>query len=131
MNEKNLTKPSRLGWLALLTSTGTLTCCALPILLITLGFGSAVAALTMRYPLLVTLADYEVWMFGISAVLLVLSAWFIRARSAHCPADPILAARCRYAQSINSRVLAGAAIIWSIGFTARFLLLPLRNWLGI
>ena len=131
MSERNLTEQSRLGWLALFASTGTLICCALPILLVALGFGSVVAALTSRYPLLVTLSDYEGWMFGISAVLLILTAWLIWRRQTNCPADPDLAARCKHARSINQWVLSGAIIIWSIGFTARFLLLPLRNWLGI
>ena len=65
MGEQNLTGQSKLGWLALVATTGTLICCALPILLITLGFGSVVAALTFRYPLLVTLSEYEGWMFGL------------------------------------------------------------------
>ena len=131
MDENNLTGQSRLGWLALFASTGTLVCCALPILLVTLGFGSVVAALTFRYPLLVTLSEYEGWMFGLSAILLLLTAWFICGRQTHCPAEPALAARCVRTRSINQWVLLGAVIIWSIGFTARFLLLPLRNWLGI
>lgn len=131
MDEQNLTRQSRLGWLALFGSTGTLVCCALPILLVTLGFGSVVAALTLRYPLLVTLSEYEGWMFGLSAVLLTLAAWAIWGRGMHCPADPVLATRCQRTRVINQRVLSGALIIWAIGFTARFLLLPLRNWLGI
>lgn len=131
MNENKLTDYTQLGWLTLFASTTTLICCALPILLVTLGFGSVVAALTSRYPLLVTLAEYEGWMFGLSATLLILTAWFIWGRPMHCPADPVLAARCQRARSINRWVLTGAVIIWSIGFTARFLLLPLRNWLGI
>ena len=131
MNEQNLAGQSRLGWLALFASTGTLICCALPILLVALGFGSVVAALTSHYPMLVTLSEYEGWMFGLSALLLVLTAWFIWGRKTPCPTDPALAARCQRARSINQWVLAGAVIIWSIGFTARFLLLPLRNWLGV
>ncbi|MEN8108712.1 MAG: hypothetical protein ABFS22_11990 [Pseudomonadota bacterium] len=131
MDKQSVTGPSGLGWLAFLASTGTLICCALPILLVTLGFGSVVAALTSRYPLLVTLSDYEGWMFGLSAGLLALTAWFIWGRQTRCPADPVLAARCQRARSRNQWILSGAVIIWSIGFTARFLLLPLRNLLGI
>jgi hypothetical protein len=70
-------------------------------------------------------------MFGLSAALLVLTAWFIWGRQGRCPTDPVLAARCTRAHSINQRVLLVAALVWSVGFTARFLLLPLRNWMGI
>lgn len=131
MDEQNLAGQLRLSWLALFGSIGTLICCALPILLVTLGFGSVVATLTSNYPLLVTLSEYEGWMFGFSAALLMLAAWVIWGRQTHCPADPILAARCQHARLINQWVLSSSVIIWSIGFTARFLLLPLRNWLGI
>jgi len=44
MIENSINDNTRVGWLALFTSTGTLIYCALPILLVTLGFGSVVAA---------------------------------------------------------------------------------------
>ena len=131
MSMENRSDNTRLGWLVLFASTGTLICCALPILLVTLGFGSVVAALTSHYPVLVTLSEYEGWMFGISALLLGLAAWFIRGRQTHCPTEPELAARCKQTRLINRRVFWLAVIIWSIGFCARFLLLPLRNLFGI
>lgn len=131
MNMEYRADRTRLGWLALFVSTGTLICCALPILLVALGFGSVVAAMTSRYPLLVTLSEYEGWMFGISAGLLGLAAWFIWGRQTQCPADPELAKVCERARFINVRVLWVAVLIWSIGFSARFLLLPLRNWLSL
>ncbi len=128
---ENRADNTRLGWLALFASTGTLICCALPILLVALGFGSVVAALTSHYPLLVTLSEYVGWMFGISAGLLGLTAWFIWGRQTQCPADPELAKVCERARLINQRVFWVATLVWVIGFSARFLLLPLRNWLGI
>jgi hypothetical protein len=131
VNDTSFDDKSRVSWLALFTSTGTLICCALPILLVTLGFGSVVAALTSQYPLLVTLSEYEGWMFGLSAALLALTAWFFWRSGNHCPADPVLAARCKRARSINRMVFWSAVFIWSIGFAARFLLLPLRNWMGV
>ena len=36
-------------WLALLTTTGTLVCCALPIIFVSLGMGATVAALTSSH----------------------------------------------------------------------------------
>jgi mercuric ion transport protein len=128
MNRKEHTE---LGWLALFTSTGTLICCALPILLVTLGFGAVVASLTSQFPLLITLSEYDGWMFGISAGFLGLTAWLIWGREDRCPADPVNAERCRRSRRWNRRVFWSAAAIWAIGFTAAFLLLPLRNALGI
>ncbi|MCK5359096.1 MAG: hypothetical protein KAJ95_00635 [Gammaproteobacteria bacterium] len=131
MSEDNIVDKSRVSWLALFATGGTLICCALPILLVTLGFGSVVAALTMQFPLLVTLSEYEGWMFGLSAALLALTTLFIWGRPMHCPAEPGLAARCKHTRVINQRVFWLAVLIWTIGFCARFLLLPLRNLLGI
>jgi len=119
------------GWLALFTSTGTLICCALPILLVTLGFGAVVASLTSRFPVLVTLSEYDGWMFGISAVFLCLTAWVIWGREQRCPADPVLAARCVRSMRWNRRIFWCAAVVWTVGFTAAFLLLPIRNMLGV
>ncbi len=131
MSIENRTDHTLPGWLALFAATGTLICCALPILLVVLGFGSVVAALTSQFPVLVMLSEYEGWMFGISAALLALAAWFIWPRQENCPTDPGLAVRCKQARLINRRVLWLAVIIWLIGFSARFLLLPLRNLLGL
>ena len=66
-----------LSWLALFASTGTLICCAFPILLVSLGFGATVAAITSSIPVLITLSQYKVWIFIISGVLLAGSAWLI------------------------------------------------------
>lgn len=63
-----------LSWVALFASTGTLVCCALPILLVSLGAGATVAALTSALPILVTLSHYKLWVFGVSGLLLAVAA---------------------------------------------------------
>ncbi len=117
-----------LGALALFTSIGTLLCCALPILLVSLGLGSVVAAITLQLPILVTLAEYKLVMFIVSGILLALSAWFLW-RGASCPADPALAARCQRTNRWGKRLFWIASSFWLIGLTASYLLLPLRQWL--
>ncbi|NIB39722.1 hypothetical protein HBA55_09010 [Pseudomaricurvus alkylphenolicus] len=120
-----------LGWLALFASTGTLLCCALPILLVSIGMGAVVASLTSQFPVLAALASYESWMFGGSALILGIAAWVLWKSPVSCPADPILADRCMRAQTWNRRIFFLALAVWSVGFTAAFLLLPLRNLLGV
>jgi mercuric ion transport protein len=85
VSEVNLIDHGRVSWLALFASTGTLICCALPILLVALGFGSVVAAITSYFPVLVVLSENEGWMFGLSAILLGLTAWLLWGRQMHCP----------------------------------------------
>jgi mercuric ion transport protein len=122
---------SVLSWLTLFASTGTLLCCALPILLVSLGLGAVVASLTSSWPVLITLAEYEPWMFTVSGILLALTAWVLWFRAQQCPSDPVLAQHCEQARTWNRRVFWVAVIVWCVGFTAAFLLLPIRNMLGI
>lgn len=115
--------------LALFASTGTLICCALPILLASLGAGAAVVALTSQFPFLIPLSQQKEWVFGGSALLLGLAIWRVRVAGRTCPTDPELARRCRRMQSWNRGVLAFSAVIWGVGFFAAYLLLPLALWL--
>ncbi|VAW79750.1 hypothetical protein MNBD_GAMMA15-882 [hydrothermal vent metagenome] len=118
------------GWLALFASTGTLVCCALPIILVTLGFGSVVAAMTSSMPFLITLSQHKIAVFILSAGLLSVAGWMLYGRNTHCPTDPELARRCAQAQRWNRRIWGLGLTLWGIGFIAAFLSLPLRKWLG-
>jgi mercuric ion transport protein len=120
-----------LSWITLLASAGTLLCCALPILMVSLGFGAVVATLTSSLPALVTLAEYEPWMFSVSALLLGITAWVLWFRPQQCPSDPALAERCAKAGAWNRKVFWMAAVVWVVGFTATYLLLPIRNFMGV
>ncbi len=116
-------------WLTLFTSTGTLICCALPILLVTLGLGAAVASLTSSFPILITLSQHKEWIFAGSGALLVLAGWLMYRPGRACPTDPAAAALCERLQRWNRRVYWSAAAVWGAGFFAAYLLLPIRIWL--
>jgi len=118
------------SWLTLFASTGTLICCALPIIFVSLGFGATVAALTSSFPLLITLSKYKIWVFAFSAAMLALSGWLMY-RPRACPTDPELSRVCLRTQGWNRRIYWISALIWGIGFFAAFLALPLRIWLGV
>lgn len=57
-------KPRNWGWLVLFASTGTLLCCALPIILVSLGMGAVVASMASNLPFLIKLSMYKEWMFA-------------------------------------------------------------------
>ncbi len=121
----------RLGTLALLLSSGTLICCALPVLLVTVGLGATVAAVTSAMPIFVTLAQYKAWFFLLSGLLVVSAGWIVYRERRLCPADPDQAALCARLRKLNTRVFWAAATIWGIGFSAAYLLLPIRIWLDV
>ena len=134
-NETAANKPSPLhtgvSIFTLFASSGTLICCALPIILVSLGMGAAVAALSSQFPFLIALSQHKIWIFLFSALLLAISLWLSYRPGQHCPADPNLAAQCLRARRWNRRILWLSIVIWSIGFFAAYLALPLRRALGL
>ncbi len=126
-----LRRNAGVSWLALFTSSGTLVCCALPIILVTLGMGATVAALTSNFPFLIFLSLHKVWIFALSGLMLALSTWLIYRPGQFCPADPEQARICEISKTWNKRIVWFSLIIWGIGFFAAFVALPVRMALGI
>lgn len=122
---------ARVGALALVASTGTMVCCALPILLVSLGFGAAVAAMTSSFPFLVTLSRNKAWIFAASGVILVAAGVLMRRSGRACPTEPGRAELCHRLQRWNRRIYWGSVLIWGAGFFTAYLLLPLRIWLDV
>ena len=124
------TSPRKWAWIVLFTSSSTLICCALPILLVSLGLGAVSATLFASFPILVTLAQYKTWMFSGSAVVLALTGWLLYRPGRACPADPDLAEQCERAHRWNLRFFWVAAAVWMAGAAAAYLSLPIYLWLG-
>lgn len=96
---------------ALLGSTATLLCCVLPAVLVSLGAGAALVGLVAAVPQLVWLSEHKVLVFGIAAVLLLLSGVLLwRARSLPCPVDATAARSCTRLRRISS-VLYGISLL--------------------
>lgn len=86
-----------LGWsvLALLASSGTLVCCVLPAVMVSIGAGAALAGLVTAVPQLVWLSAHKAAVFGAAGAMLAVSGVALwRARRLACPLDPQLAAAC-------------------------------------
>ena len=80
---------------ALLASTTTLVCCALPAALVSIGAGAVVVGLVTAVPQLVWLSEHKAPVFGSAALVVAASGFALwRARNLPCPADPVLARTC-------------------------------------
>ena len=104
------------AFLSLFTSGGTLICCALPALLVSLGAGAAMAGLVGAFPQIVWLSEHKVALFTVATVMLLLAGvmqW--RARSLPCPVDPALAAACAHARKFSLIVYLFSLGIFLIG----------------
>jgi mercuric ion transport protein len=120
----------RWGWGVLLVSVTTLVCCALPILLVSLGMGAIWATIYANFAAVGFVAENKLWFFSGCAGLLVLAAYALYRPGRTCPADPLLAAKCQSADRWNKGLLAAAGLIWLVGFAAAYLALPLAGFLG-
>jgi len=117
-----------LAWLALFGSSGTLICCALPIILVTLGAGATVGALTSSLPFLMTLSEHKLWVFLASGIMLVVALYLHWRPARTCPADARLGAACSASRVWSGRVLLLSVGLWLIGFFFAFMLFPLILW---
>lgn len=104
------------GYASLLTSTGTLVCCALPALLVAVGAGAVLASAVTTFPALVWLSEYKALVFGVAGLMLVAAGtlqW--RARSLPCPADPAQAAACTRIRRLSAGVYLFSVVVFLIG----------------
>ncbi len=130
MKQNNVKKPIKWGWLILFTSSATLVCCVIPIVLVSLGMGAVVAAFYGNLPFLTFLGIYKSWTFTVTASILLLAAWVLYRPGRACPVDPALAKACSSAHKWNTRLFWASVFLWSISFFSAYLLLPLGQRLG-
>ena len=104
------------SFLSLFTSGGTLICCALPALLVSVGAGAAMAGLVGTFPQIVWLSAHKMPLFVVACVMLVLAgAMQWRARSLPCPADPALAAACTRTRKVSLGIYLFSVLMFAIG----------------
>ena len=115
-------KQTLLPMLSLFTSLGTLMCCALPALLVTIGMGASLAGLVSAAPWITALSAYKTIVFAVSGIMLALAAFMQwRARNAPCPIDPAKARACAILRKFSLSVIIFSVIIYLVGFFFAFL----------
>ncbi len=108
--------------LSLFTSAGTLICCALPALLVSLGMGAVMAGLAANVPALVWVSEHKKAVFIVAALLLFAAGWMLwQARLTPCPIDPKKAAACRFLRKISVGIYVLSVLMYAIGFFFAFI----------
>lgn len=111
-----------LPFLNLFTSFGTIICCALPAIFVTIGAGAALAGLVSNVPQLVILSKYKIEIFIIAGIMLLITGIYQwKMRNAPCPTDPNLAKACQRIRKINKYVYLLSLTLYLIGFFFAFL----------
>lgn len=118
----DLKKSQFISTVSLFTSTGTLICCALPALLVTLGAGATLAGLVSTVPWLVALSKYKVITFSVAGIMLLIAGFLkYKARLAPCPSNKELAAACGRMRKVSTFIYGFSVLIYFIGFFFAFI----------
>jgi len=112
----NLVKTKHLSLLTLFTSGGTLICCALPALFVSLGAGAVMASVVSSVPQIVWFSEHKLGVFIFAGVMLSISGFLQwQARSLPCPSDKELAELCNKTRINSLRVYFFSVSVFLIG----------------
>lgn len=110
------------AYLGLFTSMGTLLCCALPALLVSLGMGASMVALTKAIPQITWIGEHKNYVFGFAFFMLLISSILTyKNRKAPCPIDPKLRDACLRGRKYSKNVLILGWVALSVGFFFAYL----------
>jgi hypothetical protein len=109
-------------FLTLFTSAGTLICCALPALLVTIGAGSVMAGLVSNVPQLIWFSKHKVEIFIFAGIMLMLSGSIrLYSKNLSCPIDENLEKACSNTRKLSNRIFVFSILIYLTGGFFAFL----------
>ena len=112
----NLVKTKHLSLLSLFSSGGTLICCALPALFVSIGAGAVMASVVISVPQIVWLSEHKLGVFIFAGVMLSISGFLQwKARSLPCPSDKELAELCNKTRVNSLRIYIFSVCVFLIG----------------
>ena len=115
-------KDGLINYLTLFGSVGTLLCCALPALLVSLGLGAVIAGLASNIPALIWASENKTHMFIFAGLMLAVNGLLIwRNRNAPCPLDPKLRDACITGRKYSRNVYFFSLTVFLIGFFFAYL----------
>ena len=120
--DPKLVKTKHLSLLTLFTSGGTLVCCALPALLVSLGAGAVMASVVSSVPQIVWFSEHKLGVFIFAGMMLSISGFLQwKARSLPCPSDKELAELCNKTRVNSQRIYIFSVCVFLIGSFMAFL----------
>jgi hypothetical protein len=111
-----------INYFTLFGSLGTLLCCALPALLVSLGLGAVMAGLVTNIPGLIWASENKSGMFIFAGLMLVMNGALLwRNRNAPCPIDPKLREACISGRRASGIMYFVSLAIFSLGLFFAFI----------
>lgn len=115
-------RPQLLAYFSLFSSMGTLICCALPALLVSLGLGAILAGLASNIPGLIWASENKLVIFLFAGTMLAFNGWLLwRNRNAPCPVDPKLREACISGRKMSRNIYFVSLSIFIVGFSFAYL----------
>ncbi len=117
--------------LALFSSSGTLICCALPMVVATLAGGAALSSMVSLFPFLVTLSQYKNAIFIFSGSMIALNGYlsFKPVKEVACDVESGEVG-CEVAGKYNRKMFYISLGIFSVGVFTAYLLGPIASLFG-
>lgn len=112
-----------LSFLSLFSSMGTLVCCALPALLVSLGMGAVMAGLASNVPALVWVSENKIPVFLFAGLMLAGNGMLLwMNRNAPCPVDPKLREACISGRKFSRNLYVVSLAVYLVGFAFAYVL---------
>lgn len=122
MNDGFGVKQALLPFLSLFASAGTLLCCALPALMVSLGMGAALAGFLTDFPQIVWLSQHKVAVFSVAALMIAAAGFMLwRARNLPCPVDQQQAKACAKLRLVSWWIYGFSVLSFAAGFFFAFI----------
>ena len=121
--DKDLSKSNKLvNYLSLFTSSGTIICCALPALLVSMGAGAVLSSFIAVFPQLVILSIYKIPIFIGAFIMLIIAGMLeYHSRGLACPADKKQAYACMQTRKVAIIIYFLSVGIFIIGLLFAFI----------
>ena len=122
--DEDLIKSNKLvNYLSLFTSSGTIICCALPALFVSMGAGAALSSLIAVFPQLVILSIYKIPIFIGAFIMLIIAGMLqYHLRDLPCPADKKQAYACMQTRKVSMIIYFTSVGIFIIGLLFAFII---------
>lgn len=105
----------------LLASSGTLVCCVLPAVLVSLGAGAALVGIVSAVPQLIWLSEHKLAVFGVAGMLVLAAGVLLwNARRMPCPTEPDAARSCQRLRRVSHWLYGVAAVSYVVGAVFAF-----------
>ena len=121
MKEKYVQSPM-VNFFALLSSSSTLLCCALPAILVSMGAGAVFANIISVFPALTVISRFKVEITLMTLIILV-AVGVLHSKTAKmpCPADPSLGRACLESRKRSRIVYYLSCIIFAMASIFTFI----------